>query len=120
MKKESTTATPTAANQMRSEVLTLAWAIKKQNQFLGFGYCQKKAWEITKLKKALRTGVARFTFQKNDGEIREATGTLNADFFTYTSKVSNRAELPCVIKYFDLEKNAFRSFRAERFLSMAA
>ncbi len=116
MKNASTTATQTN----RSEVLALAWAIRRQNQFLTWGQCQAQAWKVVKLRAALRAGKATFTFQKNDGEVRQAVGTLNAEFFSYTNKGSDRAELPTVIKYFDLEKNAFRSFRAERIVSVAA
>ena len=51
-----------------------------------------------------------------------AVGTLDASKINYTRKTdaTERETSPTVIKYFDLEKNAFRSFRAERFLSLAA
>ena len=104
----------------RSQALSLAWSIRRQNQFLTWGQCQAQAWKVVKLRAALHAGKTTFTYQKNDGEVRQAVGTLNAGFFSYTNKGSDRAELPTVVKYFDLEKNAFRSFRAERILSIAA
>jgi len=106
----------------RSEVLTLAHSIRRQNQFLTWGQCQAQAWKVVRLRSALRAGAARFSFQKTDGEVREAYGTTNAGLFQYQSKgtAADRAESPCQIKYFDLEKNAWRSFRAERILSVAA
>lgn len=52
--------------------------------------------------------------------MREACGTLNPDLFQYEHKGSDRAESPTAIKYFDLDKNAWRSFRAERILKVAA
>lgn len=113
-------ASTTAAQTNRSEVLSLAWAIRRQNQFLTWGQCQAQAWKVCKLRAELRAGAVRFTFQKTDGEVRQAYGTLNAELFAYTSKGSERVESPCQIRYFDLEKNAFRSFRAERILSVAA
>ncbi|MEI6410270.1 MAG: SH3 beta-barrel fold-containing protein [Bacteroidota bacterium] len=104
----------------RSEVLKMAHAIRRQNQFLTWGQCQAQAWKVARLRAALRTGATRFTFQKQDGEVREAYGTLNSELFQYDHKGSDRAESPTAIKYFDLEKNAWRSFRAERILQVAA
>lgn len=104
----------------RSEVLTLAHQIRRQNQFLTWGQCQAQAWKVARLRLALRAGAARFTFQKQDGEMREAYGTLNPDLFRYEHKGGDRAECPTAIKYFDLDKNAWRSFRAERIMQVAA
>ncbi|MCE7925034.1 MAG: DUF2693 domain-containing protein [Haliscomenobacteraceae bacterium CHB4] len=104
----------------RSEVLTLAHLIHLQNQFLTWGQCQAQAWQVVHLRTALRSGAARFTFQKQNGEVREAYGTLNPDLFQYEYKGSDRIESPTAIKYFDLDKNAWRSFRAERILKVAA
>ncbi|MFN0216159.1 MAG: SH3 beta-barrel fold-containing protein [Saprospiraceae bacterium] len=104
----------------RSEILTLAHQIRRQNQFLTWGQCQAQAWQIVRLRAALRLGATRFVFQKQDGEVREAYGTLNPSLFQYEHKGSDRAESPTAIKYFDLDKNAWRSFRAERILKVAA
>lgn len=104
----------------RSEVLTLAHHIRRQNQFLSWGQCQTQAWQVARLRSALFAGATRFTFQKQDGDVREAYGTLNPDLFQYEYKGSERAESPTAIKYFDLDKNAWRSFRAERILKVAA
>lgn len=104
----------------RSEVLTLAHQIRRQNQFLTWGQCQSQAWQVVRLRAALRAGATRFTFQKQDGEVREAFGTLNPALFQYEHKGSERAESLTAIRYFDLDKNAWRSFRAERILKVAA
>lgn len=107
-------------NAIRSEVLTLAHAIRRQNSFLTFGQCQVQAWKVVRLRSALHAGAVRFTFQKQDGQVRTAFGTLNQDLFNYTSKGAERNHSATVIKYYDLEKSAFRSFRAERILQVAA
>jgi len=104
----------------RSEILTLAHQIRRQNQFLSWGQCQAQAWQVARLRAALRAGATRFTFQKENGEVRVAYGTLNQQFFEYEYKGSDRAENPTAIKYYDLDKNAWRSFRAERILKVAA
>lgn len=104
----------------RSEIMSMAWSIKKQNQFLTFSQSLVQAWKVAKLKKALAAGEAKFTFQKTNGEVREAIGTTKAGAFQYEYKGTERTESPNQIKYFDLEKSAWRSFRAERILSVAA
>lgn len=104
----------------RSDVLFMAWAIRRQNQFLTWGQCQAQAWKVLRLRAILRIGVASFTFQKNDGEVREAKGTLNNDLFQYEYKGTERPEALTQIKYFDLDQNAWRSFRAERIITVAA
>ncbi len=104
----------------RSEVLTLAHAIRRENASLSWGTCQRSAWKAARLRAALRTGPARFTFTKETGEVREALGTLNNDLFQYEYKGSGRTESKTAIRFFDLEKNAFRSCKAERILQVAA
>ena len=105
----------------RKEIFTLAWAMFRQNRFLGFGYCLKTAWAVVRLRKMLHTGTVRFTYQKTDGEVREATGTLCPELFEYARKTDGtKVESVTLVKYFDMDKNAFRSFRAERLLGIAA
>jgi stalled ribosome rescue protein Dom34 len=104
----------------RSEILTMAWAIRRQNPLFTWSQCQVQAWKVARLRASLRTGVASFTFQNNEGEVRAAKGTLNTDLFQYDYKGTKRGESVTVVKYFDLEKNAWRSFRADRFLTVAA
>lgn len=159
---------------MRSVALSLAWVLHRRQPGMSFNTCMANAWKIVKLHAALRAGPARFVFLKENGELRQAIGTLNPALlpesalagvekvpvpplpaeptgqlllplvFARTDKpiflpasVSwklaadnqdlyllgrqlNRFESPMVIKYFDLEKNAFRSCRAERLLQVAA
>lgn len=104
----------------RSEVLRLAHQIRKQNRFLSWSQCQRTAWQVARLKAALHGGAVRFRFQKTDGEIREAYGTTADGLFEYERKGTGGTPSPCQIKYFDLDKGAWRSFRAERFLGLAA
>lgn len=107
-------------NISRSKVMKAAHAIRRQNTDLTWGQCQVQAWQVARLCAALRAGATRFTFQKQDGEVREAYGTLNPALFQYETKGSGRAENLTAIKYFDLDKQAWRSFRAERILNVAA
>lgn len=101
----------------RSEVLTMAWAIRKQNTGLTWGQCQASAWRALRLRSALHTGAVKFHYTKDDGSTREAVGTLSPALFQYESKGSGSKENPLLVKYFDLEKQAFRSCRADRLLA---
>ena len=98
----------------RSEVLSLAWAIRKQTS-LPWGHCQVLAWRSCRLRSALHAGAVSFAYTKEDGTTRTAVGTLSPALFQYESKGSaHKQPSPLVIKYFDLEKQAFRSFHVER------
>lgn len=98
----------------RSEVLTMAWAIRKQTSGLTWGQCQALAWRASRLRSALHTGAVTFRYQKEDGSTREALGTLSPALFQYESKGGQAKENPLLLKYFDLEKQAFRSCRIDR------
>ena len=64
-----------------------------------------------KLKELLVKDKIEFSFKKKDGSLREAKGTLNSEFIPesmlpkedFVNKKSTN------LKYFDLEKNAWRS-----------
>lgn len=75
----------------------------------------KMAHKAVKLQMQLKQGIAKFSFKKiSTGEIRQAVGTLCPDLFDYTpSGNKEKKDNPKVIKYYDLEKQAFRSFRVE-------
>ena len=60
---------------MRSEIFKTAWQFVKQTG-LTFSECLKKAWANYKLKIKMQSGIVKFYFQKVDGTIREAWGTL--------------------------------------------
>jgi hypothetical protein len=91
-------------------------AIQIANALVGRGIDRKEAmfnaWRISKLKDDLRQNHrVNFKFIKKDGTIREANGTLHEVILneyvkgTYKGRVRHD-----IIKYFDLDKNCFRSF----------
>lgn len=85
-----------------SEVYDLARQILSETN-LGRSLAMKNAWLYYKLYK----GVVKFKYQKLDGTIREAIGTLNPSLVG--SEISPNREGEQV--YFDLEKNDFRCFK---------
>jgi hypothetical protein len=106
----------------RSIAMLLAWRIYRSNNGqVSFGQCMVSAWKVLRLNAALQEGLVRFTFQKVNGEVREAVGTLKADLFVATPpKATDRPEFMTLVRYYDVEKNAIRSFRAERLIQVAA
>lgn len=55
-------------------------------------------------------GVVKFVFKKANGEIRNAVGTLANNMYQYEFKGTGYASPTSCIRYFDLERKAFRSF----------
>lgn len=63
----------------------------------------------------------KFKFQKKDGTEREVRGTLNFDVIPKesTPKGTQTWEDPDdIVKYWDLDKEAWRSFRWEQFIDL--
>lgn len=94
--------------QNLSEIMKTAWQFFKQTG-LEFSECLKKAWANFKLKMNLLKGIVKFYFQKVDGSIREAWGTLKD--VEDKIKGDNRAKNNTIQVYFDTEKQEFRCFK---------
>lgn len=89
-------------------IMKTAWNFFKITD-LSFSECLKKAWANFKLVKKMQTGIVRFYFQKIDGTLREAFGTLR----NVQDKVQGdrRTKNENVQVYFDTEKQEFRCFK---------
>ena len=99
-----------------SEIMNLAWTFVKN---LGFSMSDalKVAWQNYKLRAALANRIVKFYFQKVDGSIREAYGTLRADRIPPVE--GTRKPNPTVQVYFDTEKNEWRCFKKANLLRIA-
>lgn len=106
-------------NFSRSSILRNAHEIRRTLNCT-FGEAQKLAWRSFRLKAQLRAGATSFSFQKESGEVRLAIGTLNGELFAYIPKGGGATESALVVRYFDLEKQSFRSVRIDRLISIAA
>ena len=103
-----------AANHIRkNNPVILRGATATQSQALRY------AWWFEAFRNKLATGVYRFSYFKTDGSIREARGTLDLsripqDQHPKGSEIINpKFE---IFNYFDLERNAWRSFRLDNFI----
>lgn len=92
-------------------IMTLAWQFVKRNGFT-LSEALKQAWQVFKLKAKMYLGIVKFYYQKVDGSLREAYGTLNADLMPVKPDGNDRRlKNPTVQVYFDTERQDFRCFK---------
>lgn len=103
-------------NQMR-EVMNLAWQLVKRNGF-SMSEALRIAWVNMKLKAQMKSKIVKFYFQKVDGSVREAFGTLNEKMMPET-KGDNRKKNDTVQTYFDTEIGEFRCYKKANLLKIA-
>lgn len=90
-----------------SKIMRLAWQFIKEHNFTK-GEALKTTWLNFRLKAALKIAVVVFAYRKKDGTTRKAIGTLlypHSERPQGESKASSKVQI-----YFDLEKQAWRSF----------
>jgi hypothetical protein len=71
----------------------------------------RKAWANFKLRIKMYSGIVKFYFQKVDGTIREAYGTLNDKLVVPVVGNDNRKKNDTTQVYFDTEKQEWRCFK---------
>jgi len=75
---------------------------------------------VAKLKRMLRDGVVEFKYEKVDGSIRKARGTLKPSLLPEEDKEDKRKRKTsdmCVV-YYDLDKDDWRQCRKENIISV--
>ena len=103
-------------NNFRARVMKYAWQLWRATK-QQWRICMIKAWQLYRLAKAMRKGVVTFYYQKADGSIRKALGTLKnlpADATLGGKKVTKPSYK--TMAYFDTEKNSFRCFKVENLI----
>ncbi|WP_406683332.1 SH3 beta-barrel fold-containing protein [Seonamhaeicola sp. MEBiC1930] len=99
----------------RSKVFKRAYEIMNSTG-KAFSVCLSKAWVLYRLAKEMRNNdEVHFTYEKKDGSLRRALGTLRdvKQFVKGTGKTNNK-----VFHYWDLQASAFRSFKVENLISV--
>lgn len=104
-------------NNFRANVMKYAyqiWNSTRQN----WSDCMKKAWSLYRFVKHLKSGVVGFAYKKVDGTVRNAYGTLSNIYYgsEFGTKKFTKPSYKTIV-YFDVEKNAFRSFKVENLIS---
>lgn len=98
-------------------VMSLAWQFVKRNGYT-MSEALKCAWANVKLRAALNKRIVKFYFQKVDGTLREAYGTLKTDLIPET-KGDARKRNDTVQVYFDTEKSEYRCFKKANLIRIA-
>lgn len=91
---------------------------KRINEITGrpMAECEEQAQMIAECIKAMKERIVEFYFQKKDGTMRQAFGTLQDDVILPLIKdTSNRQPNPDIVTYYDTEKEQFRSFKKVNF-----
>lgn len=103
-------------SNFRVRVMKYAWQLWKATQ-QAWRLCMIKAWQLYRLAKAMRERVVTFYYQKSDGSIRKAMGTLK-NVPVGATLGGKRVTKPSykTMAYFDTEKNSFRCFKVENFI----
>lgn len=106
----------TFRNELRN-VMSLAWQFVKRNGYT-MSEALKCAWANIKLRTALNKRIVKFYFQKVDGTLREAYGTLKTELIPET-KGDDRKRNDTVQVYFDTEKSEYRCFKKANLIRIA-
>jgi hypothetical protein len=104
--------------QILSDVMKNAWRFFKMTG-ARFSECLQRAWRNYRLVKFMLLGIVKFYYQKVDGTMREAYGTLSGKFIPKTAGENNRKKNDFVRVYFDTEKQEWRSFKKFNLVSIA-
>lgn len=78
-----------------------------------------KAWELYRLAKKMRDGIVQFVFEKVDGSVRVAHGTLR-NLHDGSSVGSKSVSKPIykTFAYFDTDRNEMRCFKIENLITI--
>ena len=101
----------------KKDLFALAWQMVKRNGY-SMSEALRAAWLNVKVRMAMTTRIVKFYFQKVDGSIREAYGTLKESLVPATAG-SDRRRNDTVQTYFDTEKGEWRCFKKANLLSIA-
>ena len=103
-------------NMMR-EVMQLAWQFVKKNGY-SLSEALKVAWLNIKLKAQMKKRICKFYFQKVDGSLREAFGTLSESVIPQTQSNGRKMNDTCQV-YFDTERESWRCFKKANLIKVA-
>lgn len=100
----------------RVRVMKYAWQLWRATK-QAWRICLIKAWQLYRLAKAMRQGPVTFYYQKADGSVRKAVGTLRSLPAGVTLNGKKQAKPSFkTMAYFDVEKQAFRCFKVENLI----
>ena len=105
--------------QFLSELMKMAWLIRRSTG-KSISESLRKAWINCKLRIQMYLRVVEFYYQKINGEVRQAFGTLQMKQFPATTGTkSNRKQNETCLLYWDMEKKEFRQFKVWNIIKIA-
>lgn len=100
------------------EVMLLAWTFVKRNGY-SMSDALKCAWANIKLRALMQKRIVKFYFQKVDGTLREAFGTLNENMIPSITGDGSKKKNNTIQVYYDSEKQSWRSFKKCNLIKIA-
>ena len=104
-------------NQL-SDLMRLAWQMVRKNGYT-MSEALRCAWVNIKLRAAMRTRIVKFYFQKVDGTMREAFGTLADSIIPAVAGTDTRKKNDTIQTYYDTEKGEWRCYKKANLLKIA-
>lgn len=101
--------------QELSKIMRRAWVIARTTR-KAFAVALAKSWQLYRLAKQMRAGVVRFAYEKTDGTLRRAVGTLKDT--AELIKGIGRPDNGQTVKYYDVQAGGWRSFKVENFITI--
>lgn len=98
----------------RSKVFKQAYEMMKATG-KAFAVCLAKAWAIYRLHKRMKKETVSFAYEKADGSLRKAKGTLQDVSSLIKGTGSENYK---TVRYFDVDANGFRSFKVENLITV--
>lgn len=92
-----------------------AWVIARATG-KAFAVALSKSWQLWRLTKRIRTGVVRFAYEKTNGTLRKAAGTLKDT--AAQVKGSGQIDNGRTVRYYDVEAGGWRSFKSENLIAI--
>ena len=106
------------AKEFLSDLMREAWKFVRRNG-LSLSEALRVSWRNAKLRLAMKTRIVKFYFQKIDGTIREAYGTLDISRMPAIQGGDGRKSNETVQTYYDTEKEEFRCFKKMNLIRIA-
>lgn len=100
------------------DVMLLAWTFVKRNGY-SMSDALKCAWANIKLRALMQKRIVKFYFQKLDGTLREAFGTLNENMIPSITGDGSKKKNNTIQVYYDSEKQSWRSFKKCNLIKIA-
>lgn len=81
-----------------------------------FAVCLSRSWVIFRLIQRMRSSVVQFSYEKINGTLRKAKGTLRD--VSVLVKGTGRSDDGRTVKYYDIEADGWRSFKIENLITI--